>query len=238
MFKFLKEKLSEWTKKITGSKVVEIRAKKRPEKKEPKKKTKAVREIKRTEAEIKEEREISGKIIEDIKKEKGTEEIKSIPTLESAKEEEEEKLKEAEERAKEKKQGFFGFFKKFKTLKLDDEQFNSIFEELYLSLIENNVAIEAIDEIKKSLKEKLVGKEIEKNKVEDEIKKGLRESFEKILIEPFDALKRIKEKEGVFVIVFFGINGSGKTTAIAKLAHLLLKNKISCVLAAAEILFF
>ena len=235
MFKFLKEKLSEWTKKITGSKVVEIRAKKRPEKKEPKKKTKAVREIKRTEAEIKEEREISGKIIEDIKKEKGTEEIKSIPTLESAKEEEKEKLKEAkEEEIEEKKQGFFGFFKKFKTLKLDEEQFNSIFEELYISLIENNVAIEAIDEIKKSLKEKLVGKEIEKNKVEDEIKKGLKKSFEKILIEPFDAVKRIKEKDGVFIIVFFGINGSGKTTAIAKLAHLLLKNKISCVLAAAD----
>ena len=239
MFNFLKEKISEWTQKITGSKkVVEIRAKKKHEKKEPKKKAEAVKKIKRTEAEIKEEREISGKIIEDIKKEKGTEEIRSIPTLESIKEIEEvskEKEKIEEEKAEEKKQGFFGgLFKKFKTLKLDDGQFNSIFEELYLSLIENNVAIEAVDEIKKILREKLVGKEIEKNRVEDEIKKGLRESFEKILIEPFDIIKKIKEKNGVFIVVFFGINGSGKTTAIAKLAHLLLKNKISCVLAASD----
>jgi len=34
--------------------------------------------------------------------------------------------------------------------------------------------------------------------------------------------------------VFFGINGTGKTTTIAKVANLLLKNKISCVLAAGD----
>lgn len=238
MFKFLKGKISEWTKKITGDRVVEIKAKKKQEKKEVKKREKITQRVKRTEAEKKEEREVSGRIIEDIKKEKGTEDIKSVPTLESIDEAEKE-LKEEEyieeEKSKVEKPGFFGgLFKKFKTLKLDDGQFDSIFGELYLSLIENNVAIEAVDEIKKSLKEKLVGKEIEKNRVEDEIKEGLRESFEKLLIEPFDIIKKIKEKEGVFIIVFFGINGSGKTTAIAKLAHLLLKNKISCVLAAAD----
>lgn len=36
------------------------------------------------------------------------------------------------------------------------------------------------------------------------------------------------------MIVFFGINGSGKTTTIAKFAHLLQQNKLSCVMAAAD----
>ncbi len=246
MFNFLKEKLSSWTKKIVGTgKIIEIREKKKAVAEKPKGREKLkIDKRKRTGDELKEERELGGKIIEDIKIEKGTEEIKAIATLEDAEksiempaEEEklgEEKPKERIKKAKKGKTGFFGIFKKFKTLKLDDEQFNSIFEELELSLIENNTAMEAIGEIKKSLKEKLVGKEIEKNEAEDEIKKGLKESFEKLLIEPFDLVERIRKKDGIFVIVFFGINGSGKTTAIAKLAHLLKKSGISCVLAAAD----
>ena len=246
MFNFLKEKLSSWTKKIVGTgKIIEIKEKKKAGAEKPKVKEKLkIDKRKRTEDELKEERELGGRIIEDIKIEKGTEEIKAIATLEDAEKciempaetekLDEEKPKERIKKAKKGKTGFFGIFKKFKALKLDDEQFNSIFEELELSLIENNTAIEAIGEIKKSLKDKLVGKEIEKNEAEEEIKKGLKESFEKLLIEPFDLVERIRKKEGIFVIVFFGINGSGKTTAIAKLAHLLQKNKISCVLAAAD----
>ena len=47
-------------------------------------------------------------------------------------------------------------------------------------------------------------------------------------------MKKIKYEEKPFVIAFFGINGSGKTTTIAKIADLLKKNKISCVLAASD----
>ena len=54
-----------------------------------------------------------------------------------------------------------------------------------------------------------------------------------MLIEPDDFLDAVKLKQP-FVIVFFGINGTGKTTTIAKIANLLLKNKISCVLAASD----
>jgi len=55
-----------------------------------------------------------------------------------------------------------------------------------------------------------------------------------LFVENLDLLEKIKTKEGVFVIVFFGINGCGKTTSIAKIARLLLKNKISCILAASD----
>ena len=42
------------------------------------------------------------------------------------------------------------------------------------------------------------------------------------------------KNEKPYVIVFFGINGSGKTTTIAKIAHLLQKNSLSVVLAASD----
>src|SRR3989344_3045287 len=43
-----------------------------------------------------------------------------------------------------------------------------------------------------------------------------------------------KNHQGTFIILFFGINGTGKTTSIAKLANLLKKNNISVALAAAD----
>ncbi len=62
--------------------------------------------------------------------------------------------------------------------------------------------------------------------------------MEKILIEPddpMDIIKQIKEQQkGPFKILFFGINGVGKTTSIARLAYLLSKENISCVFAASD----
>ena len=46
-------------------------------------------------------------------------------------------------------------------------------------------------------------------------------------------LQRVSQKKP-FVICFVGINGSGKTTTIAKMAKLFLDNKLSVVLAAAD----
>ena len=48
-------------------------------------------------------------------------------------------------------------------------------------------------------------------------------------------VSEIKSKKGKpYVIAFFGINGSGKTTSIAKLASMLKEKNISCVLAAGD----
>jgi fused signal recognition particle receptor len=127
-------------------------------------------------------------------------------------------------------------FKKIKekfSYKLSEEDFESIFDELEFMLLENNVALEATEAIKKQLKEELVNREIKKEKLEEEIKDALKKSIDNILIEPDDVISLIKEKKP-FVIVFFGINGCGKSTTVAKVANLLRKNNISCVLAASD----
>ncbi|MEM2956227.1 MAG: signal recognition particle-docking protein FtsY [Candidatus Pacearchaeota archaeon] len=169
--------------------------------------------------------------LEEEKKEKKLKEL----------EEKEKKLKEGIEKTckeienKEEKKSFFGLIKeKFTTTKLNEEDFNEIFHNLEIILLENNVAVSVIDEIKKSIKNELLNKPISKKEIDEKIKDSLKEALERILIEPFDLITKIKESKKPFVIIFFGINGSGKTTTIAKLAHLLQKNKISCVLAASD----
>lgn len=134
------------------------------------------------------------------------------------------------------KKGFFQILKeKFTRAKISEENFEEIFENLETILLENNIAFQVVQEIKKELKSRLVGIEIGRDELEDTIKNGLKEVIENILIEPFDLLEKIKiSGKTPYTIVFFGINGSGKTTTIAKLAYMLKQNNMSCVMAAAD----
>jgi fused signal recognition particle receptor len=139
----------------------------------------------------------------------------------------------------EEKESFFSkLAKKLTTDKLKEEDFEDAFQDLEITLLENNTALEAVDKIKESLKKALVNKEIKKSEIQKTIISALKDSITSILIEPPNLIEQIKshEKESKepFTILFFGINGSGKTTSIAKLAHLLKKNNISSVMAAAD----
>src|SRR3989339_881743 len=72
---------------------------------------------------------------------------------------------------------------------------------------------------------------------EEEIKNNSKEILKEILIEPFNIIEKIKEKSKrgePYVILFCGINGTGKTTTLAKIAHMLKQEKLSCVIAAAD----
>jgi fused signal recognition particle receptor len=88
------------------------------------------------------------------------------------------------------------------------------------------------------MEKEIVGKSLKKDELHDRIKELLKMKFEKILIEPFDLIEKIREKkekgDGPFVIIFFGINGTGKTTTIAKVANMLKKKKLSVVFAASD----
>ena len=155
--------------------------------------------------------------------------------IKEAKEKEEPLAKEKIEEEVEEKKGFFGFLAaKLTTSELKGEDFDEAFEEFEFTLLENNVALGVVDKIKESLKNDLVGKRFGKKEVEGKILGALKKSIDSLLIEPPSLIEQIKKKEGVFVILFFGINGSGKTTSVAKLAWKLKKAGLSCVLAAAD----
>jgi fused signal recognition particle receptor len=254
MFGFLKEKIKSWL--GSSKKEVEKKAEKKvskekvkaPEKKAEKTKEKPQPKKKRTSSELQEERKLSKNVIEDIQKqgiEVKSPEEKTEDFIEQAEEQKikEEKIELEEIKAKKeeketKKPGFFERLKQVFTYTLSEERFEEIFSELEMLLLESNVALEVVEKIKKDLKEKLVGKEIKKDKIEEEIQSSLKEAINNLLINPEDTIKNIKKfKESSkepFVILFFGINGAGKTTSIAKFTNLLIKNKISCVLAASD----
>jgi len=134
----------------------------------------------------------------------------------------------------EKKGIFSKISKKIKTSTIKKEHIDEIFEELEIILLENSVALEVVDKIKENLSKDLEGIEVKKGEIEETITKTLKKSISDVLLDSPDLIKEIKEKEGIYTIIFFGINGSGKTTSISKLASKLQKEGISCVFAAAD----
>ncbi|MEK6872755.1 MAG: signal recognition particle-docking protein FtsY [Nanoarchaeota archaeon] len=144
------------------------------------------------------------------------------------------KIEEVKEEKLEKKPGFLSKLKSAFIYKITEEEFNEIFEELENLLLENNVALEAVDDIKLNLSKKLIGKEIKSQNLESEIRNELKKTLNELLIEPDNPLDIIRISKKPFKILFFGINGTGKTTSIAKIAYFLKKAGFSLVLAAGD----
>ncbi|MEE9609833.1 MAG: signal recognition particle-docking protein FtsY [Desulfatiglandales bacterium] len=116
---------------------------------------------------------------------------------------------------------------------LSEEKLDGALWDFKVTLLESDVALDVSEKLIDDLKAKLTGKRVEKSEVLSLIRESLRESLGEILLEPPSVLELIRQKKP-FVIAFVGVNGTGKTTTIAKLAYLLKKNMISCVLAASD----
>ncbi|MCP3683045.1 MAG: signal recognition particle-docking protein FtsY [bacterium] len=149
---------------------------------------------------------------------------------EEPKEEEIKKVEEPQE-----KKGVGGWLSEKVTKSvISEEKFDNLFWDMEVVLLENNVAVEVIEKIKGDLKENIVGKPIQRGKIGDTVTKSLQSSINELFdVEQLDIIERVKQKKPL-VIVFAGINGSGKTTTIAKLTQLLLDNGLKCVLAASD----
>jgi fused signal recognition particle receptor len=119
---------------------------------------------------------------------------------------------------------------------LDDTLFD-----LEMSLLESDVAQEAVEALSAKLKKELVGLKLEKSEDSGKvIQSKLQTSVAEVFANAgrFDLLEKIREKksarQGPYVIVFLGINGTGKTTTVAKVANLIRKNGLSVVVAAGD----
>ena len=125
---------------------------------------------------------------------------------------------------------------------LTEKDLDSKLFDLQLDLIESDVAQDVIDDLFVRLKKELLGLKIEKGQTAEGI---IKSNLQNIILEMFskaekiDLINQIKlnrqiSRSSPFTIVFLGINGTGKTTTIAKVAHMLRKNGISVVLSSSR----
>jgi fused signal recognition particle receptor len=231
----VKKKDKSSIKKIEGSKKEEKEIEKKEEKKEAEE---LVEEIEGIDERVEERlKERADRIEEEVHLEPSfDEQLRGEGMGVGVKEKLEERAEEMGKKFEEKEEeGFFAKLKKkISTSVLKQEEFDEMFEELEMTLLENNVALGVVDKIKEELGKDVVGISVKKKEVERVIMESLREAIGLVLVEGEDLIKRIREKNGVYVILFFGINGSGKTTSVAKIAHMLKEEGISSVMAAGD----
>ncbi|MEM1578724.1 MAG: signal recognition particle-docking protein FtsY [Archaeoglobaceae archaeon] len=118
------------------------------------------------------------------------------------------------------------------------EKVEEILNELELILLESDVAFEVVLEIRERLKQRIAGKRKKIGEslyriVESELRNTIAEILQKNY---FDFDEFIAEKIGKkkpLNIIFVGVNGTGKTTTIAKVAKRLME-KYSIVIAAGD----
>jgi fused signal recognition particle receptor len=117
--------------------------------------------------------------------------------------------------------------------------------DLQMALLESDVAQVVVDDLSAKLKKEMLGRKLEKKEEEEQdatqiVQSKLQTAVAEIFARAgrFDLIEKIKIKKeakaGPFVIVFLGINGTGKTTTVAKIANLLRKAGFSVVVAAGD----
>jgi fused signal recognition particle receptor len=124
---------------------------------------------------------------------------------------------------------------------LTEKVLDDVLLDLQIALLESDVAQEVVDELSEKLKKELLGLKLEKEQEATEIVQSkLRTAVAEIFARTnrFDLIEKIKMKKeakgGPFVVVFLGINGTGKTTTVAKIANLMRKAGFSVVVAAGD----
>jgi fused signal recognition particle receptor len=123
---------------------------------------------------------------------------------------------------------------------LSEKEVDRVIWDFEISLLESDVAQEVVNDISSKMKEELTGLKIERaTNTEVYLKSKLADLIDSIFIKAsqIDVLQIAKEKKTKgepLVIVFLGINGTGKTTTIAKFANLMKKAGFTTVLSCSD----
>ncbi|WP_236953758.1 MULTISPECIES: signal recognition particle-docking protein FtsY [unclassified Methanopyrus] len=123
---------------------------------------------------------------------------------------------------------------------ITEADIEDILDELELELIRNDVAVEVAESIREELKKELVGRRVKgKSEIPKTVEEGLREALLSVLepereVDLIETVEKARRDGRPAIIMFVGVNGSGKTTTIAKVAKLLKDRGYSVVIAAAD----
>ena len=117
-----------------------------------------------------------------------------------------------------------------------EKHLENVLWEMELALMESDVAMEALEEMKAIIKKRLVGLRVENRAaITPTIEKALKASLVELLSKTtFDPQTLLEKRDGPLVIAFVGVNGTGKTTTIARITDWLQHNGKSVVMAASD----
>jgi len=120
--------------------------------------------------------------------------------------------------------------------RLKENVLDALLHDLELNLMSADVALPVAEALSKNVRKELVGKRVDKSfRIDEAVRLALKAAVKEVLSEnKFSLNDRMKTKPPPFVIMFVGINGGGKTTAIAKLAYRMQKHGLTCVFAAGD----
>ncbi len=124
--------------------------------------------------------------------------------------------------------------------KLSEDELSEVAFNFQLSLIESDVAQNVAEKLTQEVEKSLAGTNVSRSEEASEVvgqrlTSALESAFARSGTADIVANIREKNKRGEpYVILFLGINGTGKTTTIAKFASLLKKQGISVVCAAGD----
>jgi fused signal recognition particle receptor len=138
------------------------------------------------------------------------------------------------------KQQFSKLYDSIAKTELKGKDLERVLEEFQLELIESDVAVTVADFVCSELREKL--KDIQFARFSDpkaKVKEALGEVLLSVLnkaghLDVFELVEKKKAAGEPLIVVFVGINGTGKTTSIAKLAHVLQKRGRTVILASSD----
>jgi len=138
------------------------------------------------------------------------------------------------------RKAFSSFIEKLGSKELSPKELQPVLEELKLSLVRNDVAYTVAEEICSEIAEKLSGVKVGRfEDVRPLVKKTLRHVLLETLKTPYekDLLETVKAKVSKgepAVILFVGVNGSGKTLTIAKVGRMLIRNGFTVCIACSD----
>ncbi|HYA69885.1 MAG TPA: signal recognition particle-docking protein FtsY [Thermoplasmata archaeon] len=121
--------------------------------------------------------------------------------------------------------------------RLKEGTIDDVMDDLEIVLLESDVAVPVIERLRRDLRKELAGRKLRFGvDAEGAIRSSLERSCRAIMARPpIDLARSIRQHSPKpYVILFVGVNGTGKTTTIAKLAGWLRAQGLSSVIAAGD----
>jgi fused signal recognition particle receptor len=127
-------------------------------------------------------------------------------------------------------EGFFG-------QKLTDERLDEVLDDLEIVLLQSDVALRVVERLRRDLRKDLSGRKLRSGvDLEEAVRECLEHSTRSMLERPkIDLPAAVRaQNPKPYTILFVGVNGTGKTTTVAKFAGWLRAQGLSSVIAAGD----